>query len=71
MKQEIDAMVGEKGFRDNWQGQGVNYISDRLALEDMHPANVFIDELTGKPTCIFCFLFGTEKRGQTRFFYHE
>ena len=53
-KQEIDAMIAEKGFRDNWQGQGVNYISDRLALEDMHPANVFIDELTGKPTCIDC-----------------
>ena len=54
VKAEIDAMVAEKGFRDNWQGQGVNYISDRLALEDMHPANVFIDELTGKPTCIDC-----------------
>ena len=54
MKEEIDAMVGEKGFRDNWQGQGVNYISDRLALEDLHLANVFIDELTGKPTCIDC-----------------
>ena len=53
-KDEIDAMVAEKGFSDNWQGQGVNYISDRLALEDMHPANVFIDELTGKPTCIDC-----------------
>ena len=53
-KEEIDAMVAEKGFRDNWQGQGVNYISERLALEDMHPANVFIDELTGKPTCIDC-----------------
>ncbi len=53
-KQEIDRMVAEKGFRDNWQGQGVNYISERLALEDMHPANVFIDELTGKPTCIDC-----------------
>ena len=53
-KDEIDAMVAEKGFRDKWQGQGVNYISDRLALEDMHPANVFIDELTGKPTCIDC-----------------
>ena len=53
-KVEIDAMVAEKGFRDNWQGQGVNYISDRIALEDMHPANVFIDELTGKPTCIDC-----------------
>ena len=55
-KEEIDAMVAEKGFRDNWQGQGVNYISDRLVLEDMHPANVFIDELTGKPTCIDCIL---------------
>ena len=53
-KEEIDTMMAEKGFRDNWQGQGVNYISDRLALEDMHPANVFIDELTGKPTCIDC-----------------
>jgi hypothetical protein len=53
-KEEIDKMVAEKGFRDNWQGQGVNYISERLALEDMHPANVFIDELTGKPTCIDC-----------------
>ena len=53
-KTEIDAMVAEKGFRDNWQGQGVNYLSDRLLLEDMHPANVFIDELTGKPTCIDC-----------------
>ena len=53
-KTEIDAMVAEKGFRDNWQGQGINYISDRLVLEDMHPANVFIDELSGKPICIDC-----------------
>lgn len=53
-KQEIDKMVFEKGFRDNWNGQGVNYISDRLALEDMHPANVFIDEITGNPICIDC-----------------
>ena len=53
-KKEIDEMVGAKGFRDNWNGEGVNYISDRLALEDMHPANVFIDELTSKPTCIDC-----------------
>ena len=42
-KEEIDEMVMAKGFRDNWDGQGVNYISDRLALEDMHPANVFVD----------------------------
>lgn len=53
-KNEIDAMVHEKGFRDNWNGNGINYISDRIALEDMHPANVFIDEVTGKPICIDC-----------------
>ena len=32
----------------------LNYISDRLALEDMHPANVFIDDITKKPICIDC-----------------
>ena len=53
-KEEIDALVSAKGFRDNWSGQGMNYISDRLALEDMHPANVFIDEVSGKPICIDC-----------------
>ncbi len=53
-KKEIDDMVAAKGFRDNWDGQGVNYISDRMALEDMHPANVFIDEVSGKPICIDC-----------------
>ena len=51
-KDEIDEMVAAKGFRDNWYGQGVNYTSDRMALEDMHPANVFIDEVTDKPICI-------------------
>ena len=50
----IDEMVADKGFRDNWNGQGVNYISDRMALEDMHPANVFIDEVTDLPICIDC-----------------
>lgn len=53
-KEDIDEMVATKGFRDNRQGEGVNYIGDRLHLEDMHPANVFIDKLTGKPTCIDC-----------------
>ena len=53
-KEEIDKLAAEKGFRDNWQGQGVNYISDRIALEDMHPANVFIDEVTSLPVCIDC-----------------
>jgi hypothetical protein len=53
-KDEIDALVNAKGFRDNWGGQGVNYISDRMALEDMHPANVFIDEVSNNPICIDC-----------------
>ena len=53
-KEEIDNMVAAKGFRDNWNGQGVNYISDRMALEDMHPANVFIDSITATPICIDC-----------------
>ena len=48
---EID---DSKGFRDNREGEGVNYISDRLYLEDMHPANVFIEALTNKPICIDC-----------------
>ena len=53
-KAEIDEMVGAKGFHDNGDGNGVNYIGERLHLEDMHPANVFIDIVTGKPTCIDC-----------------
>jgi len=53
-KEEIDELVAAKGFRDNREGEGVNYIGDRLYLEDMHPANVFIDKLTGKVTCIDC-----------------
>ena len=53
-KDEIDALVAAKGFRDNRNGEGVNYISERIALEDMHPANVFIDDVTYKPICIDC-----------------
>ena len=53
-KEEIDELVTAKGFKDNREGEGVNYIGERLYLEDMHPANVFIDKLTGKPTCIDC-----------------
>ena len=53
-KEEIDNMVFAKGFHDNWSGQGVNYISDRMALEDMHPANVFVDEVSNSPICIDC-----------------
>lgn len=53
-KEEIDKLAFSKGFRDNWSGQGVNYISDRIALEDMHPANVFIDDISSQPICIDC-----------------
>ena len=51
---EIDAMVAIKGFTDNHDGQGVNYINERLHLEDMHPANVFIDTISNTPICIDC-----------------
>ena len=53
-KAEIDAMVGNKGFRDNGDSTGVNYVSDRLCLEDMHPANVFVEEHSPQPVCIDC-----------------
>jgi hypothetical protein len=53
-KEEIDLLVGNIGFFDNHNGQGVNYISERLHLEDMHPANVFVDSISSKPVCIDC-----------------
>ena len=53
-KREIDEMVARKGFIDNYDGQGVNYIGERLCLEDMHPANVFIDTISNTPICIDC-----------------
>lgn len=53
-KNEIDSMLASKGFRDNGDGTGVNYISERLHLEDMHPANVFVEPTTSSPLCIDC-----------------
>ena len=53
-KAEIDAMVNQKGFTDNGDGNGVNYLSSRLHLEDMHPANVFIEQSSNIPICIDC-----------------
>ena len=53
-QQEIDNMVAEKGFADNNNNKGVNYIGERLHLEDMHPANVFIDIISKTPICIDC-----------------
>lgn len=53
-KAEIDKMVAKKGFTDNRDGNGVNYIGQRLYLEDMHPANVFVDVISDTPICIDC-----------------
>lgn len=53
-KQEIDQMLLAMGFYDNNEGRGINYINDRYCLEDMHPANVFIDIQTEMVTCIDC-----------------
>ena len=53
-KAEIDRMAMERGFQDNSDTTGVNYCSQRLLLEDMHPANIFVEELTGMPLCIDC-----------------
>jgi len=53
-KTEIDAMLATKGFHDNGDGTGVNYISERLHLEDMHSANVFVEPTTATPLCIDC-----------------
>ena len=40
---------------DNHDGQGVNYIGERLHLADMHPADVFIDSISDAPVCIIVF----------------
>lgn len=53
-KAEIDAMVKVRGFRKNEDTTEVNFISDRLHLEDMHPAKVFVESHTGLPICIDC-----------------
>ena len=51
---EIDTMVSKKGFCRCDSTSNVNYISNRLCLEDMHPANVFVEEATRQPICIDC-----------------
>lgn len=53
-KTEIDNLASSLGFKDNKNGEGVNYINDRLYLEDLHPANVFIDAITSQISCIDC-----------------
>lgn len=53
-QEEIDEMVTKMGFHSDQDGNGVNFLSDRLHLEDMHSANVFIDKESGKTVCIDC-----------------
>ena len=55
-KEEIEKMVGAKGFHSNHDSTGVNFISSHLHLEDMHPANVFVEDSTDSPICIDCII---------------
>ena len=55
-KAEISEMIYsfDLGFSVKDDGNQVNFQSERYHLEDMHPANVFIDNLSGRPLCIDC-----------------
>ena len=55
-KAEISKMISSfnLGFTVIDDGNQVNFQSERYNLEDMHPANVFIDMLSDKPICIDC-----------------
>lgn len=51
---EILDYIATKGFQPNKDDFKESFINDRIILEDMHPANVFIDRQSGKPVCIDC-----------------
>lgn len=51
---EINTMVSNKGFHNANSETSKTYISDHIRLEDMHPANVFVESKTLKPICIDC-----------------
>ncbi len=51
---EILDYVASKGLQPNKDDFKESFINDRIILEDMHPANVFIDIQSGKPVCIDC-----------------
>ena len=55
-KAEINEMISSLNlsFTVKDDGNQVNFQSERYNLEDMHPANVFIDMLSDKPICIDC-----------------
>ena len=54
--EKAEEMLTAKGFSDNQDGNDVNYISDRYNLDDMHPANIFMEESSDAPICIDCIL---------------
>lgn len=53
-KDEINDYVASKGLSPNHSDFKESFDNDRIILEDMHPANVFIDAQTGKTICIDC-----------------
>lgn len=50
--EEIQGYVTTKGLCLNENDFKESYVSNRYILEDMHPANVFIDAQTNLPICI-------------------
>ena len=53
-ERQLQLWAEAKGFRNNGDTSGVNYISDHMHLEDMHPVKVFVEPLAGLPICIDC-----------------
>lgn len=53
-KQEILDYVAAKSLQPNLDDFKESFINDRIILDDMHPANVFIDTQSGKTICIDC-----------------
>lgn len=53
-KSEIQEYVFRKGLYPNEDDFKEGFINDRIILEDMHPANIFIDAQSGNPICIDC-----------------
>ena len=53
-KREISDYVASKGLHPDEGSFTESYINERIVLEDMHPANVFINAESHQPLCIDC-----------------
>lgn len=53
-KAEIDELISPWGFCEIEDGNGVNYENEHMRLEDLHPANVFINRYDHRICCIDC-----------------